>query len=194
MDYRLYGSARSRTFRVLWMLEELGVPYDHRPSAPRSDDIRAVNPTGKVPVLGVEGGLIRDSSAILTFLADRHGRFTAPAGSVERGQQDALTFRVLDELEAPLWFATRHTFVMPDPDRIPDVKAGCRADFARAVEALFEEVEGPFLMGEEMTVPDFILGHCGGWAHLANFPEPAPAFADYLDRLRERPAFQRALG
>lgn len=194
MAYTVHGAVRSRAFRVLWMLEELGETYRHVPSAPQSEEIRAVSPAGKVPVLEVDGTCIRDSAAILTFLADRHGRFTAPAGTVERALQDAMTFRVLDEIETPLWFATRHTFVLMPEDRVPEVKATCRSDFARAVEALFAEVTGPFLMGETLTVPDFILGHCGGWAHTANFPEPIPAFAEYLDRLRNRPAFQKALG
>lgn len=194
MDYTVYGAVRSRAFRVLWMLEELGAPYDHVPAAPQSAEVRAVSPAGKVPVLKAGETFIRDSAAILTFLADRHERFTAPAGTLERARQDALTFRVLDELETPLWFATRHSFVLMPEERVPEVKATCRADFARAIEALFAEVDGPYLTGEEMTVPDFILGHCGGWARSANFPEPIPAFADYLNRLRDRPAFQRALG
>ena len=194
MTYRLYGAKRSRSFRVLWMLEELGAAYELVPAKPQSEAIRAVSPAGKIPVLDVDGTRITDSSAILTYLADAHGEFTAPAGTLERARQDSLSFRILDELEAPLWFATRHNFVLPDPDRVPEVKRVCRADFARAVEALFDGFEGPFLMGEALSVPDFILGHCGGWAQTANFPEPPLVFADYLNRLRERPAFQRALG
>ena len=49
--YTVYGNVKSRTFRVLWMLEELGVPYTHVPAPPQSDEIRAVSALGKVPVL-----------------------------------------------------------------------------------------------------------------------------------------------
>ena len=60
------------------------------------------------------------------------------------------------------------------------------------IDKIFDEVTGPYLMGDTLTVPDLILCHCGGWAFNAKFPEPIPAFADYLDRLRARPAFKRA--
>ncbi len=194
MTFTVYGAVRSRTFRVLWMLEELDITYLHIPMQPQSDEVRALTPSGKIPVLDVDGTYLSDSSAILTYLADSHGRFTCPAGSLDRARQDAFTFRILDEIEAPLWCAARHSFVLPEEARVPEIKPACRADYAVAIARLFDEVEGPFLMGEEMTVPDFILGHCGGWARSANFPDPPQAFADYLDRLRDRPAFQTALG
>ena len=81
---KVYGSAKSRAFRVLWMLEEVGEPYEHVDAAPHSAEIVARNPSGKVPVLEVEGTALTDSTAILTWLADRHGKLTFPAGTLER--------------------------------------------------------------------------------------------------------------
>jgi glutathione S-transferase len=49
--YKVIGAVRSRTMRVLWMLEEIGVPYEHVAAAPRSDEVTRFNPAGKVPVL-----------------------------------------------------------------------------------------------------------------------------------------------
>jgi glutathione S-transferase len=192
--YTVIGTVRTRTARVLWMLEELGLPYEHIAAGPRSAEVRAVNPGGKVPVLLVDGVAISDSTAILQFLADRHGRFTHPAGSIDRARQDSLTQFVLDEFDALLWTASRHSFILPEEHRLPAIKDSLRWEFARSQTALVARMgEGPFLMGEAMTVPDLILTHCGLWAGAAQFPITEPQFAGYLEAMRARPALVKAL-
>lgn len=191
MVYTVYGGVRSRAFRVLWLLEELGVPYTHVDAGPQSDEVRKISPLGKIPVLVDDGTVLRDSSAILTYLADKHGAFTAVAGTLARAQQDAWTFRILDEVESLLWTASKHTFVLPEEERVPEIKAPCRAEYARNIAAIMAEAEGPYLMGAEPCVADIILCHCGGWAQSAKFPTGPESFATYLSALRARPAFQR---
>ncbi|WGW04990.1 glutathione S-transferase family protein [Tropicibacter oceani] len=192
MGYTLYGPLRSRAFRVLWMLEELGVDYGHVPAGPQSEEVLRVSPIGKVPVLLDGDHVIPDSTAILTYLADKHGQFTAAAGTPERARQDALTFRILDDLESLLWTAAKHSFVLPEEERVPEVKPACRAEYARNLDRLMSEIEGPYLMGETISVPDFILCHCGGWAQNAGFPKGPESFKAYVARLRARPAFVKA--
>jgi glutathione S-transferase len=53
--------------------------------------------------------------------------------------------------------------------------------------------DGPFLMGEVMTVPDIILTDCGNWALTARFPIVEHRLTDYLAHMRKRPAYQRAM-
>lgn len=191
--YRIIGSVRSRTFRVLWMLEELGVPYEHVPAAPQSQDVIALNPSGKVPVLIDDGVPITDSTAIVQYLADKHGRFTHPAGTIGRARQDSLTQFLLDEFDAALWMAARHSFILPEELRQAAIKDSLKWEFERSQKTLSGRMgEGPFLMGGEMTVPDLILTHCGNWAMAAKFPIVEPKLDAYLRRMRERPAFLRA--
>ncbi|MFP4274096.1 MAG: glutathione S-transferase family protein [Paracoccaceae bacterium] len=189
--YTVIGNLKSRAFRVMWMLEELGAPYELRAEPPRSEAVRAVNPSGKIPVLLDGDAAIRDSTAILTYLADKHGQLTHPAGTVARARQDAMTFRVLDEIDSVLWAAAKHSFVLPEEQRVPQVKDSLKWEYARHVSALMDEMSGPFLAGEDITVPDIILAHCGGWAKNAGFPSDEPRFADYVKRMRSRPAFRR---
>lgn len=134
--YTVIGMPRSRTMRVLWMLEELGQPYTHDPAPPQSPAVRAVNPSGKVPVLIADGVAISDSTAIVTFLADRHGALTHPAGSVERALQDSLTGFLLDEFDARLWLAARHSFILPEALRMPAIKDSLKWEFPHAEAAL----------------------------------------------------------
>jgi glutathione S-transferase len=192
--YTVVGNVKSRALRVLWMLEEIGQPYSLQVEMPRSDAVKALNPLGKVPVLIVDDIPLTDSTAILTFLADRHGALTFPAGTIERARQDGRTHFVLDEMDAVLWMAARHSFILPEEHRVPDIKPSLKWEFERSVTA-FETLlgEGPFLMGETMTIADIIAAHCGGWAIGAKFPVESPVFRDYVERLRARPAFARAL-
>ncbi|MGB8621456.1 MAG: glutathione S-transferase family protein [Paracoccaceae bacterium] len=191
--YKVIGNVKSRTFRVLWALEELEQPYTHVPAPPRSEDVIAINPAGKVPVLIVDGTAITDSTAILTFLADRHGKLTFPAGTIDRARQDSLTHFLLDEFDALLWTAARHSFILPEKLRCPDVKDSLKWEFAGSQKTLVGRMgDGPFLMGERMTVPDIVLTHCLNWAQAAKFPLEQPRLKDYAARLSARPAFRRA--
>ena len=187
------GASETRAMRVLWMLEELGLSYDHVPAGPRSEGVIAFNPAGKVPVLIEDSTPIIDSTAILTYLADRHGKMTHPAGTLDRARQDSLTQFVLDEFDAVLWTAARHSFILPKEMRVAGIKNSLRWEFERSQKTLVQRMaEDGFAMGDMMTVPDIILAHCLIWALAAKFPIVEPRLSDYLDRLRARPAYQRA--
>jgi glutathione S-transferase len=191
--YKVIGNTKSRAIRVLWMLEELGLPYEHVPAAPRSEEVTRFNPAGKVPVLVVDHIPITDSVAIMTYLGDRHGGLTHPAGTIERARQDSLTQAIIDEFDATLWMAARHSFILPEERRVPEVKDSLRWEFERAQEAFVPRMaeDGPFLMGETMTIPDILLAQCMGWAINAKFPVTEP-FRAHATRMRDRPAFARA--
>ncbi|MFN0115055.1 MAG: glutathione S-transferase family protein [Paracoccaceae bacterium] len=184
------GTTRSRALRVIWMLEELGLAYGHIPAAPRSPGVVGVNPAGKVPVLVEDGVPITDSTAILHYLADRHGRLTHKAGTIERARQDSLTQFLLDEFDAALWVAARHSFILPEELRQSSIKESLKWEFGRSQRTLALRMgEGPFLTGEAMTVPDIILTHCLNWAGSARFPVDEDRFGGYLRRMRDRPAY-----
>lgn len=189
--YKVYGRVRSRAARVLWLLEELGVPYEHIDVGPHDPQVVALNGSGKVPVLVDGEHMITDSSAIMTYLADKHGDFTYPAGTIERAKQDALFHTVLDEIDAVLWVAARHSFVLPEDKRIPAVIDCTKWEFERNLARLEARMEGPFLQGDKMTISDILLTHCLNWAHGAGFPVTSRKIKDYAKEMRARPAFQR---
>lgn len=192
--YRVIGPTRTRTLRVLWALEELEQPYDHVGAMPHAEEVVAFNPAGKVPVLVVGGVPITDSLAIMTYLADKHGRLTFPAGTLERARQDSLTQFINDEFDQILWTAARHSFILPEDRRVPAVKDSLKWEFARSQERLLTRMaeDGPFLMGETMTIADILLTHCLGWAISAKFPVEEPRLRDYAEAMRARPAYKRA--
>lgn len=191
--YQVIGTGKSRAFRVLWLLEELGQPYEHVAVNPHSEGVTPFNPAGKVPVLIVDGTPITDSTAILTYLADFHGGLTHPAGTLERARQDSLTQFILDEFDAALWLAARHSFVLPEEMRLAAIKNTLRWEFERSQRTLVHRMaEDGFLMGDKMTVPDIILTHCLTWALSARFPIAEHRLTAYLETMRTRPAYLRA--
>ncbi len=192
--YTLIGYPQTRTVRVLWMLEELGESYELNPAKPRSEEVRRYNPTGKVPVLLVDGTPIIDSVAIVQYLADRHGKFTAPAGSLDRARQDSWTQFAMDDIELPLWVSAKHTFILPEELRSETAREACKFEFAAALKALETRLgDNTYVMGEEFAVPDLLLGHCANWAENgANWEIPAGPAKAYFDRVRDRPALLRA--
>ncbi len=189
--YTVIGKQLTRCYRVLWALEELGQEYDLNPALPQSPDVLALNPSGKVPILVENGEAITDSTAIITYLADKHGQLTAPAGTLARAKQDAVTHMLLDELDAVLWTAARHSFILPEDKRVPEVKDSLKWEFARSLNRLEARMQGPYLMGEDFTIADIICTHCLNWAYSAKFPLENKALLEYSKRMRSRPAFQK---
>lgn len=190
--YEVIGATPSRATRVIWMLEELGQPFAHTKVKPHTEEVSRLNPSGKIPLLKDGDAVLSDSTAIMTYLADKHGGMTYPAGTIERARQDGLTNQILDEVDSILWVAMRHAMILPEEHRVPAVKHSLRWEFARNIATLARQFEGPFLMGEKMTIPDIILTHCLNWAHSAKFVVEHDNLLAYGKAMRARDAFQRA--
>jgi len=191
--YTVLGSTKNRTLRVIWTLEELGLPYDQVKGNPGSAEVKALNPSGKVPSLVVDGEALPDSVAIMSFLSDRHNALTFPAGSIERLRMDGHIHFLIEEFDGLLWVAAKNTFVNPPEHRAGDVKPVLKWEFERSLQRLEDRLQGPFLMGEHFTIADILAVHCLNWAYTAKFPDATPVLKDYAKRCRARPAYQRAL-
>lgn len=190
--YKVIGATKSRAFRVMWMLEEMGEAYEQVDAGPRSDEAKKYNALGKIPALVDGDEVFTDSVAIMTYLGDKHGKLTAPAGTPARARQDAMTFWLIDEFDAILWAAAKHSFVFPEERRIPAVKDSLKAEFVRSAEVLADRMEGPFLMGDEMTHADILACHCVNWSIGAGFPRVDDRLGQWAATMRDRPAFKAA--
>lgn len=191
--YKVYGAVQSRAFRVLWTLEELGQSYELHEIKPHSAEALALNASGKIPILVDGDAVLTDSVAIITYLADKHGQMTYPAGTIERAEQDALTHTILDEMDAVLWTAARHRAFLPEDLRVPGISDSLKWEFERNLERLGKRFAGPFLQGAEMTIADILCVHCLGWAKGAGFPVDNPVLMAYFKELRSRAAYGRVM-
>lgn len=192
--YTLIGSYKTRAFRVAWMLNEIGETFENIPSPPRDPNLADINPSLKVPILKDGDDYIIDSVAIIQYLADKHGKLTAKAGTIQRAHQDSFTQFAVDDVELSLWVAAKHSFTLPKELRVPDVKRACIYDFDRAMKSLSVRLaDRAYVAGDAFTVPDLLLGHCAMWAAAINWTIPSGNVADYIARIHARPAYQATI-
>ncbi len=192
--YKAVGFRGSRVSRVLWMLEELEVPYEFVETELRSDRLYALNPSGKCPVL-IDGDLVvTDSAAICIYLADKHAEknMGAAPGPAGRAQMDSWMHFAQSELEAPLWNKLRHRYLLPEDLRV-EVGPAAAHDFASEVKALDRRLEGrEYALGGRFSAVDVLVGEIGAWARNARFRIESDRVNAYLDRVLSRPARARA--
>ena len=192
--YKAVGSRGSRVSRVVWMLEELGEPYEFVPVKLRSPEAYALNPSGKVPIL-MDGDLtITDSAAICVYLADKHADkgMGANAGLAGRAEMDSWMHFAQSEFEAPLWNKLRHRFLLPSDMRV-DVGPAAAYDFASEVKALDRRLgDKHYALGDRFSAIDVVLGDMGAWARAGKFQIASDGVNAYMDRVLARPARMRA--
>ena len=192
--YQAVGSPGSRVSRVLWMLEELGEPYEFVPVKLHSPEMYALNPSGKAPALVDGDVVVTDSAAICIYLADKHGEreMGARAGIAGRAEMDSWMHFAQSELEAPLWNKLRHRFLLPQEVRV-DVGPAAAHDFANEVRTLERRLDGrAYALGDRFSAVDVMLGDMGAWARAGKFRIESDRVNAYFDRVLARPARARA--
>ncbi|OAN76787.1 hypothetical protein A8B78_14935 [Jannaschia sp. EhC01] len=161
---KVVGRTKSRAFRIIWTLEEIGMTYEQVHATLGSSEAKLYHPLGIVPVM-MEGEIpLTGSVAIMIFLADKHRKLTSPAGAVSRAKQDAMMLWLLEEMDAVLRMATKQGFMPESVYREPAYREALKARFAWAADVLSKNLNGNFLMGDEFALPDVLAGHCLNWA------------------------------
>jgi len=197
---KLYYVPKTRASRPRWVLEELGVPYDLVRLDPARGETRTLEhlrrqPLGHVPVLEDGGEHVFESAAICLHLAEKYPekKLLPPPGSVERGLVYQWLFYAMSELEPPLATISAE-MRKPETQRSAAAMAEARERFHKAAAALEPIVSNrPYLLGIDFTVADVVVGAVLAWAKSARALEGLPAVDGYLARLKERPAWKRAI-
>ncbi len=191
---KLYEFAPTRSIRVRWTLQELRVDFEaisvNLPAGEhRSQEFLRLNPAGRVPVL-IDGELVlTESVAIVRYLAQKYGdRGFLPASLEEQAELDRWLLFTATELEQPLWRISKHTFLLPDKDRIPaDVDLASR-DFKAMAQVLESHLrDREFVVGERVSVADFVLAYTLDWASMNDLLQEFPKSAAYMERMYARP-------
>lgn len=188
--YTVIGFPGTRAFRILWMLEELDISYRLDPVMPGSAAARAAT-GGMLPAPRHGETLLFDSVAILQFLAARHGRFAAEPGSHERARQDAWTIRIVEQVDVPLSVMLHHRRLLPADQRTTDLAAAAEETLDLNLHQIAEAMgDRMFLGGDDLAVPDFLLGHCLRWSgRFFGRRLRQPRLVDYLARIERRQGY-----
>lgn len=191
-EVTLYASKASRSLAGYWMLEELGTPYtvvdvDLQEGKHREPEFLMINPSGRVPVVSVDGMVVSERPAICALLADRFGYGSLAPKIASKDRAAYLKWlvyatAVLDpaiavrasNLDRPL----RHTTWDSAED---------------AVNILSEALDGhAWLLGNQFTAADVAIGSVITMAQFNDLLPESQVLDDYGKRLQERPAFKQA--
>jgi glutathione S-transferase len=203
---------RSRSWRVLWLLQELGVPYQVKayqrdPRTLRAPPaLRQAHPLGKAPVIDDDGRTLAETGAIVEYLTERHGggRLVPPPGSPERlrytywlhyaegsAMPPLLLSLVFSEMpKAPMPFFIR-----------PIVRGIAQQAHQTLIGPMLKEhldfMEGElgkstWFAGEEFSAADIVMSFpVEGFAARGGLDASRPRLWGWLERIRARPAYQR---
>ena len=191
----LYHASPSRSSIARWMLEEIGEPYDLHvlslaKGEQRAPDYLAVNPMGKVPTLKHGDTVITEAAAICTYLADEfpQAQLNVPVGDPRRGTYLRWLFFAPSCIEPAI---TDRAFPRKEEPRRGMLGYG---DFDTVMAVVAAAVEpGPYLMGEQFTAADVVLGSTLRWGMMFGVLPKRPEFVAYVGRLEQRPALKRAI-
>jgi glutathione S-transferase len=192
MSIVLYHHPFSRAATVLWMLEEIEVPYELRyvdllKGGQKAPEILALNPMGKLPILTDGDAVVTESAAIGLYLADRYS-------------YGRLAPRVDDPRRATYLRWSLFAPSVIEPGALAKVsnwpfKEG-QAGWG-SPEAMLSAIESAitgrsFILGDDFSMADCIFGGTVRYMLAFKMLESRPAFAAYVERIAARPALQRA--
>jgi len=196
---RIYGIARTRAFRALWVAKELGLDYEHIPieigdAGARTPEFMSINPNGRLPVI-VDGDFVLfESLAITMYLAKKHSLGRLYPGALE---DEARTWQwslwALTEVDRGVNIWSLHAVRLPPDER----DAAKRAEALKVVAAPFKVLDAtvadrPYLLGEDFTVADLNVAAVISRAIEMDL-SAVPNLKAWLLRCLERPAAREAL-
>jgi glutathione S-transferase len=198
----LYHSALSRSCRVRWLLEELGLEYrlvtlDMKDGSLKTAEYLAKNPLGKVPTIETGGVTMFESCAILEWLSEREGgKLAVAAGTPARPAFLQWLHWGEGSLLPPLADLAQHSFVRPAEERIPAVVPDAVRRLRAALAALEPALAGKEHLAGAFSIADISVGYGLQLAKLLGQldAQQFPNVAVYHERLAKRPAFQKAFG
>lgn len=196
---RLHHVPWARSFRVLWLLQEMGITpeierYEIGNRKMREPGLRDRSPAGRIPALEIDGRIIFESAAILQYLCEsrpEHG-FGRPPGHPDRvAYLQALAFaETMASLIEQLNLC--HLFLRPPakpPALVTKLNTLRLADTLGAFQTM---IAGPYLLPSGFSAADAMMGFNLLAAPFYVKMDAFPALQDYTERLKARPAFQAA--
>jgi glutathione S-transferase len=194
---RIYGSAKSRTLRVLWMVGELGIPYEQKDWLPRAPETRtaeflALNPNARVPVIDDGGFILSESMAINLYLAKKHRSPLYPSNP----QHEALAWQwslwETDRLDRQIVNYCRHTKDLPAAERKAEIAEAAWKEAVPALDALEAALKkSDWLAGPAFSVADLNVASALYRALTLDLAK-WPRLSAWFHRCWERPAAAKA--
>jgi glutathione S-transferase len=198
---KLYGVPASRASRCLWMLEELGVPYENVPTSFAGDaqqpEYLTKNPNGRVPTLEDDDGLlVWESMAINLHLAEKYDKGFRPRSVAERAHIVQWSFWGMTELEPGLIDAFVHRVMFPAAQRDAKIADAGEQKLQRPLRVLDGELaKRRWLVGDRFTLADLNVASVLVLAGIARIDlAKCGNVQRWLAECMARPAAQKVFG
>lgn len=195
---KVYGVPMSRAMRVLWALEEVGVPYElvstHFLTDAHAPAYLKINPNGRIPALQDGDVTLFESLAINLYLARKYGPALWPKNPGDEGRSYQWSIWAMTELEEPIITALMHRAFLPEAQRVAQKADEASERFKKPLAVLDGALAGrQYLAGPDFTIADLNVASVLAIASMAGLDlAPAPNVAGWLARCTERPALARA--
>ena len=198
-NLRIYGIARTRAFRALWIAEEIGLDYEHLPieigdAGARAPEFLAINPNGRLPVIVDDGFVLFESLAITLYLAKKHSNGTLYPGTLE-GEAKAWQWSLwaVTEVDRGVNIWSLHAIRLPPAER----DAAKREEALQVLVAPFKVLDAAlakqlYLIGNDFTVADLNVAAVISRASDMDL-SAVPNLKEWLMRCLDRPAARVAL-
>lgn len=192
LEITLYEYDQSRSKQVRWTLLELELEFKSigGRNILHSEELKKVNPMGKVPAVIINGEPLFEAAAICTYLADLvpEKGLIAPSGTRERALHLQWVSFALTEMEAYVWSNARNTFVLPERERVKALFKQNNKAYMHAAKVLDRVLaEADYMIGNRFSVTDILVGFVVNWGNGVGLLEQTPNLQKYLDRLKQRP-------
>ncbi|HEX5212671.1 MAG TPA: glutathione S-transferase family protein [Pseudolabrys sp.] len=196
---RIYGIARTRAFRALWVANELGLDHEHLPieigdAGAGAPEFRRLNPNGRLPFIDDDGFVLFESLAITLYLAKKHAFGTLYPGTLE-GEAKAWqwSFWAIAEVDRGVNIWSLHAIRLPEAER----DAAKRDEALKVLAAPFKVLDAavsqqPYLLGGDFTVADLNVAAVISRAIEMDL-SAVPNLKAWLTRCLARPAARAAL-
>jgi glutathione S-transferase len=196
---KVYGVPMSRAMRAIWMLEELGQPFelvkvDFADGGTRKPDYLKINPNGHIPALQDGDVTLFESMAINLYLARKYDKGLWPKTVADEGRAYQWSVWAMTELEEPVITAFLHRMFLPAAQRDAKKADDATARFRTPLAVLDGALAGrTYLAGPDFTVADLNVASVVSLAPMCGIDvAPAPNVQAWLQRCSARPALARA--
>jgi glutathione S-transferase len=189
---QLYELSFTRSIRARWMLQELGVDFEAITvnlfaGEGQQPAFLKVNPAGKLPVLVDGDFVLTESAAIVLYLGEKYGKFL-PTDARGRAEVNKWLLFTVTELEQPLWRIAKHRNLYPEAQRLPADIPLASEDFRRMAAVAEQHMQGrTYVVGDSVTVADFVLAYTLDWASEVKLLDRFPQLVAYTERMYARP-------
>jgi glutathione S-transferase len=197
---KLYGVPGSRAMRSLWMLEELGVPYEHikvtfANNGTHTPEYLKINPNGHIPALQDGDVTLWESLAINLYLARKYDKGLWPKSVAGEGHVFKWSLWAMTEAEEPVVTALLHRVFFPEEQRDKAKAEDAAQRFQTPLKVIDGELSGrTYLLGGDFTVADLNVASVLCWAPMAGLDLSSAAnVAAWMGRCTSRPAYAKVM-